>query len=80
MKPREPREESLGAYLARLAPGSQCACCKGRLEAEPGPRRCGSRSGMVREVIALFCPVCGSEVSEETDGECGDFCLAARAA
>jgi hypothetical protein len=76
------RQGSLASFLVRLRPGSECACCEGRLEADTSSRRASRRgtaggvgpapglpSGRAIAPTALFCPVCGCEVSEEDAGD-----------
>lgn len=72
------RPGSLAFFLTRLRPGSDCACCGGRLEAEAGREKGGLRRGAFGEAgrYVLVCPVCGCEVTEEEsasdDAECWD--------
>ena len=63
------RPESLAAFLARIRPGDTCACCGAVLQPlHRGPRlgRVASDQTGARMVVAVVCPECGCEISEET--------------
>jgi hypothetical protein len=56
------RQESLGAFLARVRPGDSCACCGATLQSSAQPAEktrlgCGS-SGP--RLVAVVCPGVGS--------------------
>ncbi len=74
---------SLAAFLGRLRPGSQCACCRGRLEVDRGKGRTVLRrsSTNAEGSLALLCPVCGCEIAEEAGLEGSDSpeCLSSAA-
>ena len=62
------RPESLATFLARVRPGDTCACCGAVLQ----PLHRGPRLGEVAPgqtsmptVVAVVCPECGCEISEE---------------
>lgn len=67
MRPIHVQHESLAAFVARLRSGDACACCGARLIAVD--RRAGSTGPTVssadRTNVVVYCPDCGSELSDE---------------
>jgi hypothetical protein len=70
------RQETLGAFLARVKPGDSCTCCGGTLRAVTRAPLAG-RGAVTPSVLHLastviVCPECGCEISEDTGPDAED--------